>query len=132
MSNRSSIILKIGCLSFVAIVLFALMLFLISGKWSFRKMGEAFGNSNKYKLVLSESYSLSDIQNIKFDLSSADLEVRSGDTEDIKLEIFDVDKSKVDVSSLNGILDVNFNKINSWCFGFCFGDRNSMDSRIIA
>lgn len=122
MSKKSVIILKISFLSFLSMILLGIMFFFISDNWFF-SISNNFKVSNKYKLVISETYNLADINSVNFDLSSADLEVRYHKNEDVLLEIFDTDKSKVDVSLLDNILNVTFNKRDSFCFGFCFGAR---------
>ena len=120
MSKRGNIILKIGCLSMLSIVLIAMMIFLISGGWSIKKIGKHITNSGDYKLVFNETYDLNDIDLLNFQLKSADIEVKYGEDDEVLLEIYENDKSKVDVSLNNKILSVDFSKSRTFCIGFCY------------
>lgn len=126
MSKKSTIILKISFLSMLAIILLAIMIFFLRGDWSFKKFGKFIRKASDYKLVFKENYNFDDIDSIKFDLKSADVEIRYNDSNDVLLEIYDEDEKNVDAVFSGGTLNVSFSNYNTFCIGFCYVYRKAI------
>lgn len=122
-SSKNSIIVKIVLLSILTVVLLGVMMFFLTSKWFFRKFDFNFGSVDKYKLVLTETYNVSEISKFDFSLRDADLSVKYSDSNEVKLEIYDKDEKRVTTNLSDGVLSVNFDNYSSVCIGFCFDYR---------
>lgn len=107
--------IKIGLLSILSLLLLGLMFFLI-----FNKNFSWFNRSLNSKELFRENYDLSDIKEIKTDLSSTDIIFEKSQNDRIEVVINGSEKDRFNVSTDGGSLRVK--KESRFCFGFCFSN----------
>ena len=111
--NSALIITNIILLSCIVVGLIIFMIYGMSGKISF------FGKN--VKLVDEIKYNDININSVKVDVKSYDIEVTSSDTNEIAIEIYGNEKTKknTEITNSNGVLRIN-QKRSIICFGFCY------------
>jgi len=116
MSRRNLAIVKIVILSLLGIMVFGLFMFLMDER---HDLSDLTFNKSEAKLMKSETYNLNEVNKIVTNLRDADIEIKHTNENIIKVDLYDKDKDKMDVSLSNGELSIEFTGSN-FCFGFCF------------
>lgn len=120
MSGKSLKILKIVLLSIAVIALTGFMVFVLI----FKNLNFSFNfKSEEYNMVFDEKYNISDVNLINLDVIDADVYVKYGDTDEVRMQIFDKDVDKFKVSFENGTLKLNYDIRSSLCIGICMFNR---------
>jgi len=111
--NSTLIITNIILLSCIVVGLIIFMIYGMSGKISF------FGKN--VKLVDEIKYNDININSVKVDVKSYDIEITSSDTNEIAIEIYGNEKTKknTEITNSNGVLRIS-QKRSIICFGFCY------------
>lgn len=116
MSRRNLAIIKIVILSILGIMVFGVFMFLMDER---HDLGDLSFNDKETKLMKSVNYNIGEINKITTDLRDADIEVRHTSENIVKVDLYDKDESKMDVSLNDGVLSIKVTG-NNYCFGFCF------------
>ena len=122
MNKKNYVVVKISILGVMAFLLLLILIVLLSGDF---KRNFFFVRNTDYNLVYSEEFSVDEINKFSFDLISADLDVMYSSDEKIRLEIYDSEENKVNVTNSNEGLEVKFDKFRGLCFGICNTNRKA-------
>lgn len=122
MNKKNYVVAKISILGVMAFLLLLILIVLLSGDF---KRNFFFVRNTDYNLVYSEEFSADEINKFSFDLISADLDVMYSSDEKIRLEIYDSEENKVNVTNSNKGLEVKFDKFRGLCFGICNINRKA-------
>ena len=106
-------------------VLVALLIILIGALTFIMIYGIKDGGfkNKKAKLLLSESYRLSDIEKININVKSSDVYIKESEDDTVYVDIYDVKKEDVSSVLTDGELKIVSKGKFNFCF-FCFGETN--------
>lgn len=111
---KNSTIILIVILSVMAILITALLVFLLVDNRNF-----SFMFNSKTTLLLDEVYE-ENVNKIEVDVISADVHVKEAEDENIRVIAYGKEKETVESTIENGTLSIRRTG-NHFCFGFCFG-----------
>ncbi len=115
MKNRVLIVTNIIILSCIIIGLLIFMFWGIGGNHDLFQV--------KHEILYSETYNLNDIEKIKTDLKSYDVEIKESNDNNFKVEVYGNEKNKDNIKLKVNNKELNIDQIgSSICFGFCYSD----------
>lgn len=111
------LIIKIVLLAIIAVLLFTIMFILLKKE---NALSSDFTSTNK--IVYENTFSSSEINNIKINGLSTDIRIEAIESDQIEVSVQAQKENTVTVSNDNNTLEITKNKTRDICIGFCFSE----------
>ena len=108
-------VIKITLLSIICVALVGFMIMLIQNGFNFKNI--------KRKLILNETYEAANINKIKVESRSSDINIYEAEDDKFKVEIYGDESVNPEVKTLDGVLSIDIKNKSRVCFGICLGSK---------
>ena len=108
-------VIKITLLSIICVALVGFMIMLIQNGFNFKNI--------KRKLILNETYEAADINKVKVESRSSDINIYEAEDDKFKVEVYGDESVNPEVKTLDGILSIDIKNKSRVCFGICLGSK---------